>query len=42
MDSEAQAPSELYGLPARVASLAPAADRLRLLLPASSAELKPT
>ena len=40
MDSKAQAPSELYGLPARVASLAPAADRLRLLLPASSAELK--
>ncbi|MBP1703977.1 MAG: exported protein of unknown function [Chloroflexi bacterium] len=40
MDFPAQAPSELYGLPARVASLAPAADRLRLLLPASSAELE--
>ena len=39
MNFQAQAPSELYGLPVRVASLAPAADRLRLLLPASSAEL---
>jgi hypothetical protein len=40
MDFQAQAPSELYGLPARVASLAPAADRLRLLHPASSAEME--
>ena len=40
MDFQAQAPSELYGLPARIASLAPAADRLPLLLPASSAELE--
>jgi hypothetical protein len=40
MDFQAQAPSELYMLPARVGSLAPAADRLPLLLPASSAELE--
>ena len=40
MDLQAQAPSELYGLPVRVASLAPTYDRLRLLLPASSAELE--
>ena len=40
MDFQAQAPSELYGLPARVASLAPGGDRLPLLVPASSAELE--
>jgi hypothetical protein len=40
MQLQAQAPSALYRLPARVASLAPAADRLRVLLPASSAELE--
>ncbi len=38
MQLQEQAPSELYGLSARVASLAPAYDRLRLLLPASAAE----
>jgi len=40
MDLQAQALSELYGLPARLASLAPAYDRLRLLLPGSAAELE--
>ena len=40
MNFQAQATSELYGLPARVSSLAPAGDRLPLLVPASSAELK--
>lgn len=40
MNFQAQAPSELYGLPARVASLAPGGDRLSLLVPTSSAELK--
>ncbi len=40
MDLQAQAPSKLYGLPARVASLAPADDRLRLLLPGSAAEME--
>ena len=40
MNFQAQTPSELYGLPARVSSLAPAGDRLPLLVPASSAELK--
>jgi hypothetical protein len=39
MNFQAQAPSELYGLPARVASLAPGGDRLPLLIPTSSAEL---
>jgi len=38
MQLQEQAPAELYGLPARVASLAPPYDRLRLLLPASAAE----
>jgi len=40
MNFQAQAPSELYGLPARVASLAPGGDRLPLLVPTSSAELE--
>ena len=40
MNFQAQAPSELYGLPARVASLAPGGDRLSLLVPTSSAELE--
>lgn len=40
MDLQAQATYELYGLPARVASLAPGADRLPLLVPTSSAELE--
>jgi hypothetical protein len=40
MDFQEQAPSMLYGLPAQVASLAPAADRRPLLVPASSAELE--
>ena len=40
MNFQAQTPSELYGLPARVASLAPGGDRLPLLVPTSSAELE--
>ena len=40
MDFQAQAPDELYGLPARVAALAPADDRLPLLLPARWSELE--
>ncbi len=40
MDFRAQAPDELYGLPARVAALAPRYDRLPLLLPASASELE--
>ena len=40
MNFQAQAPSELYGLPARVASLAPGGDRLPLLVPTSSTELE--
>jgi hypothetical protein len=40
MDFGERAPAELYGFPARVASLAPFYDRLQLLLPASSAELQ--
>ena len=40
MNFQTQAPSELYGLPARVASLAPGDDRLPLLVPISSAELE--
>ncbi len=40
MDIQAPAPDELYGLPARVAALAPYPDRLPLLLPASQAELE--
>jgi hypothetical protein len=40
MNFQAQAPSELYGLPARVTSLAPGGDRLPLLVPTSSAELE--
>jgi hypothetical protein len=40
MDIQAQAPDELYGLPARVAALAPRVDRLPLLLPADASELE--
>jgi hypothetical protein len=40
MNFQAHKPSELYGLPAWVASLAPAADYLSILLPASSAKLE--
>ncbi len=40
MDFQGPAPDELYGLPARVAALAPYPDRLPLLLPASDAELE--
>ena len=40
MDFQTAAPDELYGLPARVAALAPRVDRLPLLLPASESELK--
>jgi hypothetical protein len=40
MDFKAQAPDELYGLPARVAALAPHPDRLPLLIPASASELE--
>jgi hypothetical protein len=39
MDIQSQAPDELFGLPARVAALAPYPDRMPLLLPASDAEL---
>ena len=40
MDFQTVAPIQLYGLPARVASLAPLADRLTLLIPANSSELE--
>jgi hypothetical protein len=40
MDFQTLAPDELYGLPARVAALAPGMDRLPLLVPASAAELE--
>ncbi len=40
MDLQALAPDELFGLPARVAALAPGPDRLPLLVPASEAELE--
>ncbi len=36
---QAQAPDELYGLPGRVATLAPAADRKPLLVPTTAEEL---
>jgi len=39
MDVQTLAPGELYGLPARVAMLAPAAGRQRLLVPATADEL---
>lgn len=39
LDVTAPAPAELYGLAARVAFLAPAADRRTLLLPADAAEM---
>lgn len=39
MDLQALAPGELYGLPARVATLATADDRRRLLVPATADEL---
>ena len=39
LDAALPAPGELYGLAARVASMAPAADRLPLFIPASAAEL---
>jgi hypothetical protein len=39
MDVQTPAPGELYGLPARVATLAPAADRQPLLVPAAAGEL---
>jgi dienelactone hydrolase len=40
MDFQAQAVDQLYGLPARVAALAPGTDRLPLLIPATAAELE--
>jgi hypothetical protein len=40
MDLQAQAPDKLYGLPARVAALAPRPDRLPLLIPADVSELE--
>jgi hypothetical protein len=40
MDFHAPAPDELYGLPARVAALAPRSDRLPLLIPADGSELE--
>ena len=39
LDVTAPAPAELYGLPARVAFLAPAADRNTLMIPAQEEEL---
>lgn len=39
LDLQAPAPDELYGLPARVAALAAAADRQPLLVPATAEEL---
>lgn len=39
LDEQSPAPDELYGLPARVASLAPAAHRQTLMLPATAEEL---
>jgi hypothetical protein len=39
LDVQAPAPDELYGLPARVAALAAAADRQPLLVPATAEEL---
>jgi pimeloyl-ACP methyl ester carboxylesterase len=39
MDVTASAPKVLYGLPARVATLAPAADRRPVLIPAAAEEL---
>ncbi len=39
MDVQAPAPDELYGLPTRVATLAPAADRRPVLIPAAAEEL---
>jgi len=40
IDFQALAPDELYGLPARVAALAPRYERLPLLLPANASELE--
>jgi hypothetical protein len=40
MDFQAQAVDQLYGLPARVAALAPGTGRLPLLIPATAAELE--
>ena len=40
MDFQSEVRSELYGLPAQVASLAPGKDRLPLLIPTSTAELE--
>jgi hypothetical protein len=40
MDFKSHAPDELYGLPARVAALAPFYDRLPLLIPANASELE--
>ena len=40
MDFQAQAPAELYGLPARVATLAPARRPAAVVLPARSVELE--
>ena len=40
MDFQAPAPDQLYGLPARVAALAPSPDRLPLLLPTDESELE--
>ena len=39
MDVQKPAPDKLYGLPARVATLAPAAERQTVMLPASAEEL---
>jgi hypothetical protein len=40
LDFQALAPAELYGLPARIAALAPGQDRLSLMVPANAAELE--
>jgi hypothetical protein len=40
LDFQVEAPGELYGLPARIAALAPRYDRFPILLPADESELK--
>lgn len=40
IDFQSQTPDELYGIPARIAALAPGADRLPLLIPGGPEELE--
>jgi hypothetical protein len=40
MDSQAYVPDDLFGLPARIAALAPGSDRVSLLVPTSETELE--